>query len=539
MNETLALALLLGIAPPPAVPVPATTSAGERGLEEELIADWKKELQEHASTRLHAKFMHERKVPIKVSDDLGGSLTSAFYAAYEADGVHVSRLALMEMASQLRRQGVPEKDVASVLAAKTFPLIVHELRHGLDDDALKAGHGIRFESGYVENELSAYADEILVLKGLEKKNLLLWWDEAYALPQVDANYKELRESWDSSGLDGLRRYIDRQYKVPSILSSDREYLARTYKGWEDMMAKSLGQVRARERALEAVADPEERARNADTLRRLKITVGNFERDLARLGNSLDVLEDPRKYAELRDYYVRRLESVAPSARQPAQEAVAREGYEKTAAALRELYSPVFQKTGDVLWIEASWDDTDWTVEAKLWPEWWRNGPFLGNRHVRVPGGFARRLAGLDAVALAFCHELGHHLGGAPQDLSEDPVWRSAEGQADYWAASECLKEVFSKHDNVGIVAHLDVPRAAAQRCDAAFPSPDESAICKRSAAAAQDLVRVFPAGAPLDFSTPDSSVAGSVVLDYPSAQCRLDTFLAGALRAARPRCWFR
>lgn len=44
------------------------------------------------------------------------------------------------------------------------------------------------------------------------------------------------------------------------------------------------------------------------------------------------------------------------------------------------------------------------------------------------------------LALALAHETGHHLGGQPKD--PDRKWMSWQGQADYWAASVGMHQIF-------------------------------------------------------------------------------------------------
>ena len=50
-----------------------------------------------------------------------------------------------------------------------------------------------------------------------------------------------------------------------------------------------------------------------------------------------------------------------------------------------------------------------------------------------------------------CHEVGHHLGGAPfmpKYYEDYYLFRgSSEGQADYYAANTCLKKWFSGEDH--------------------------------------------------------------------------------------------
>jgi len=61
---------------------------------------------------------------------------------------------------------------------------------------------------------------------------------------------------------------------------------------------------------------------------------------------------------------------------------------------------------------------------------WRK---ISQRHVTLYGGLLRhRLIRIEAIALLFAHETGHHYGGPPRDTVYE--WMSCECQADYWAA---------------------------------------------------------------------------------------------------------
>jgi hypothetical protein len=74
-------------------------------------------------------------------------------------------------------------------------------------------------------------------------------------------------------------------------------------------------------------------------------------------------------------------------------------------------------------------DIAWEVDLLNGSAWRERA----QRHVRLYGGILRhKLIGLEACALLFAHETGHHNGGAPRDI--DYEWMTCECQADYWAA---------------------------------------------------------------------------------------------------------
>ena len=75
---------------------------------------------------------------------------------------------------------------------------------------------------------------------------------------------------------------------------------------------------------------------------------------------------------------------------------------------------------------------------------------------------------VDGMALVACHEMGHHMGGAPKiDGWYGSSWATNEGGADYYGTLKCARRFFAGDDNASIVKTLDyrsfgdfeVPRA--------------------------------------------------------------------------------
>ena len=98
----------------------------------------------------------------------------------------------------------------------------------------------------------------------------------------------------------------------------------------------------------------------------------------------------------------------------------------------ELYRPQVKAAGAENW--------------EIIPEWYQGdvGAFAmqysGNWTVTVYGGLARhRAMTVDGLASVICHEIGHHLGGAPKKREVLWTgWTSVEGQADYYSSSKCF-----------------------------------------------------------------------------------------------------
>jgi hypothetical protein len=168
-----------------------------------------------------------------------------------------------------------------------------------------------------------------------------------------------------------------------------------------------------------------------------------------------------------------------------------------------------------------------SIDAKIW-------------QVKMFGGFARHpQLSVDAFALVLCHELGHHLGGAPKKLNHlgQKRWASAEGQADYWGAMKCFKKYASLVNNKELIAEQNsrfyTNRTTHVSCAEQFSDEEEQAICVRTAMAGKSLSNVFAdlekAKSPTYFNNPDNTVVNFTFLQHPWSQCRLDTFFQAAL----------
>lgn len=165
------------------------------------------------------------------------------------------------------------------------------------------------------------------------------------------------------------------------------------------------------------------------------------------------------------------------------------------------------------------------------------------------GGFARIPGMTDrALALTVCHEIGHVLGGRPLHSNEQSKNMSAEGQADYFAASTCMKKYLKHYSIQEEVSGLST--VAASKCYEGFSEIIERNNCYEIAKSGQDLANVVSflhSDQVFSYETPSNTVVLETLYDsYPSIQCRLDTYLIGALapyplpedKDYRPACWF-
>lgn len=194
----------------------------------------------------------------------------------------------------------------------------------------------------------------------------------------------------------------------------------------------------------------------------------------------------------------------------------------------KIYSPVFAAQGRTYKIFNKWSDGTVNAYAKR----------VGNvSEVHMFGGLARHpKISADGFELVICHETGHHIGGAPKTkgLFGRNNWASDEGQSDYYATLKCAREMWKTDDNEAIVSKMQIPAIVTEKCQKSFDTANELAICKRAAMAGKSLGDTLAAmnkGEDTDFEKPDPSVVTRTNHAHPKAQCRTDTYLAGAVCA--------
>ena len=156
------------------------------------------------------------------------------------------------------------------------------------------------------------------------------------------------------------------------------------------------------------------------------------------------------------------------------------------------------------------------------------------------GGFVRApQMTLPALALILCHELGHRLGGPPYMKNSQYQQISSEGQADFFAAQKCWPRLSQS-------SFFESNRSS----DFSLKFCGDNLICASTLEAAQDFGQIlhlyFGRLNPLARieNQAREQVTNTLDLAYPTEQCRIDTFKAGALCAKdssqckRPACWF-
>lgn len=192
--------------------------------------------------------------------------------------------------------------------------------------------------------------------------------------------------------------------------------------------------------------------------------------------------------------------------------------------VEQVYTPIVAAKGGKLFVNRLWKDGKVNAYAT------QN---FGTWSINMYGGLARHPAmNEEGMALVACHELGHHIGGAPKlngwmqwlGLGK---WATNEGGADYFATLKCMRLVAPAPTG-------EVEAAAAASCDASFRDPEGRAHCRSGALAGQAVAKVFQTlmgTAVPQFNTPDKSVVSKMYDGHPQPQCRLDTYYEGALCA--------
>lgn len=217
------------------------------------------------------------------------------------------------------------------------------------------------------------------------------------------------------------------------------------------------------------------------------------------------------------------------------------------------YRPLAKQKGANLIIRRNWTNSTVNASAMRQGTTW---------YVDMYGGLARRPEiTKDGFALVLCHELGHHLAGYPFVSG----WAANEGQSDYYGAQACLRTLWKNQNAQNQIARSTVDMAARTQCDRVWRSTTDQNLCYRIAMAGRSLAELLAYGARVSFSTPDRNVVSRTYHNHPAAQCRLDTYMAGAIcptnfpmnqipmsssaaystscgpqstTGQRPRCWF-
>ncbi len=211
-----------------------------------------------------------------------------------------------------------------------------------------------------------------------------------------------------------------------------------------------------------------------------------------------------------------------------------EDFDSSIQQVFQQYSPLVQSLGGQLRIDSQWKNDTLNGFAERDGDLWI---------IKIFGGLFRHpLLTTDGFQSLLCHELGHHLGGAPYKF--DIPWMSTEGQADFYSGSVCLIGLWENKNNLHAIKDLEIPPEVSKKCSIVFEMEERVALCIRIALAGfsfTEFNRVehgyTSENSPSDFSNPAPVNTSGKSLTYPRAQCRLDTYLAAALNQKPPACW--
>ncbi len=229
-------------------------------------------------------------------------------------------------------------------------------------------------------------------------------------------------------------------------------------------------------------------------------------------------------------------------------------FNQTLNDLEKLYTPIIASRGGKFNVTRDWVNETVNAFAEQ-----KNGKWK----VSFFGGLARhKTMTKDGFALIVCHEIGHHLGGAPRYASL--VWASNEGQSDYFATTKCLRRYWQGQDHDGVLRSLELPEPMKKACS----TTSSPKLCMRESMAGYSVALLFAAlnWNPFKpkFDQPDRKQVKKTNDSHPASQCRLDTYFQGALCdvsykddfdagdesvgachsrngqtvGLRPRCWF-
>ena len=189
-----------------------------------------------------------------------------------------------------------------------------------------------------------------------------------------------------------------------------------------------------------------------------------------------------------------------------------------------IYGPIVAAHGATLQINRLWTDDTVNASAEQNGSTWI---------LNMYGGLARdKTITQDGMALVACHEMGHHLGGAPKYNGMD--WAADEGEADYFANAKCLHRIFSDAKSASFTRMKVSDDAAliAAACAKSYTGSTDKALCIRAATAGQSVTALLGSlggDAPAHIDTPDQNVVAATNDAHPASQCRLDTYFQGSL----------
>lgn len=205
-------------------------------------------------------------------------------------------------------------------------------------------------------------------------------------------------------------------------------------------------------------------------------------------------------------------------------------FRKIASDLQKVYAVDAKKNKETLVVNALWEDK--TVNANCQRTYKKV-------IINLYGGLYRNNAiNSQGFALVAAHEASHAYAGKPYYKGET---LSTEGNSDHFSSKDGYWRLAplnpSLNDKVNPSAFIK------KTCSKYYgvQANDKYNICLNILIGGESLAGLLAQlnDDPMpDYETPDTTVVKKTLESYPSIQCRLDSYLAGAINAPRSRCWF-
>ena len=183
--------------------------------------------------------------------------------------------------------------------------------------------------------------------------------------------------------------------------------------------------------------------------------------------------------------------------------------------IHNVYDPILSNFGYSLNVDVQWYNSDVNADVRM------SGKTI---MMRIFGGLARRPEMTsDAMSLVVCHEIGHVLGGIP--TYSDRV-SANEGQSDYYATLACSRNLWL---GKSLTEPEELDSFVKTNCDKQHRTRAAQLTCYKGMDAGLHLAKLLSFGGQVSYTTPDKNVVSRTQDSHPQAQCRLDTYVAGAL----------
>ena len=215
--------------------------------------------------------------------------------------MYLNREMLLDGVEELRRKGLPEREIPSILAWKTLHIVVHEIRHGMNARGLLAKKGVRFPVSYIEDEYIAFIDQMATIHEVLRVRPDLW--DLDKILDIEKNVAVLLQAQKQS-IAGLKRLVKAQPRYankPSVIDLGRIGLLADVRRREERFDGLLR--KHREEISRRTSDPKE------SEERIRIAMEKYEPTLRDLRTGREFLEDERRYEALRSFVSDEMKSV--------------------------------------------------------------------------------------------------------------------------------------------------------------------------------------------------------------------------------------